>query len=346
MISAWALDKRSRTHYLFSYQLAFKGMVTEQELLELLQREKARNAGTAQPAARPQPVTQQAQYARQLKGVGVIPAMSKEAYLNELIADQLNTGITPIVGGPVVATPTTPADLRRPAPPPPPTVELALPQPTARTVAPPGPVTSGTVVLPVNRFESVQELERLWAGPGEDLDAELPEAQQFRGNDAILGSLWDSTVPEGAQDAAVYRQEVMGEFAPPPLAAFDPADVQFEGSDEIQFNDEGPGISREGREATRFRVDRQDPPPRPPINRHATPVDGQVVSQRGSDGRFQAVERPPRQPPPHPRDAVELFDHGPGGPRPPRRPTRTDPVSFDRSNIPTAWDRVMGDDDF
>jgi len=326
---------------------------TEQELLDLLQREQARNSGAPQIPARPQPVTRKAQLVQQLKRVKAIPAMSKDAYLNELIADQLNegldTGITPMLSGPVVATPTTPADLRRIVPPPQPTVELTLPQPTARTVAPPGPVTSGTVALQASQQHSVQELEQLWAGPGEDLDAELPEAQQFQGNDAILGSLWNSSVPEGAQDASVYRQEVMGEWAPPPNQVFNPADVQFEGSDEIQFNDEGPGISREGRERTRFRVDRQDPPPRRPIDRHATPVDGQVVSQRGSDGRFQAVQRAPNRPPPreqwpHPSEAREL--HGFDASRPPRQPRRTVPVSIDRSNLPTAWDRVMGEDDF
>lgn len=311
---------------------------TEQELLELLQHEQARNSGTAQPTAQPRPVTQEARFAQQLRGVGEIPAMSKDAYLNELIAG-LNTGITPITGGPIVAVRTTPADVAVDVYPATTLTEgrLTFHRPTAQTVAPPGPVTSGTVTLQASQQHSVRELEQLWARPGEDLETELPEAQQFQGNDAILANLWDSTVPEGAQegdyqpDPQVFRQEVMG--------VWNPDDIQFEDSDEIQFNDEGPGISRQGREATRFRVDREDPPPRPPIDRFATPVDGQVVSQRGADGRFEAVQRPP--PPRHGRETGVPFPD-----RPPRQPKRTTPVVVDRSNLPTAWDRVMGDDDF
>lgn len=295
-------------------------MATEQELWELLHQEQARNAGTAQPEASKPPVqltpemllsaagAREVRYAQQLKGIA---PMSKDAYLRELVAD------------PALAAAISHG-----------TVELSLPRPTAQIVVTPAlqPVTTGVVTLQPGQDHSVQELEQLWSNTDPDDPAGL--AAQFGQGDAVLANLWDHTVPEGAE---AFRTEYAGEFMPAPhRSAFDPADIQFDGDNgDIQFNDEGPGISHAARERTRFRVDRQDPPPRPPIDRYATPVDGQVVSQRGADGRFMAVQRAI---PPHPREARELWDGG----QPPRR--AAPPV--DRSSIPNAWERVMGEDDF
>lgn len=65
--------------------------------------------------------------------------------------------------------------------------------------------------------------------------------------------------------------------------------------EEIQFDTEGliEG-STAPNEAARFQIGRESPPRRPFGYPNASGVDGVVVSQRGSDGRFQASVRVPR----------------------------------------------------
>jgi len=110
-------------------------------------------------------------------------------------------------------------------------------------------------------------------------------------------------------------------------------------------------------EATRFQVGRQDPPPMPFTRAPMPgPSDGQVVSQRGADGRFQPIAR---------QSAQRLAQDGPGWNRASQRMTDLRALSGQQEHPtphvdysgppsatprpvqvyrPTAWERIMDDD--
>lgn len=172
---------------------------------------------------------------------------------------------------------------------------------------------SVTALEGLSGAEEMAQLESIWstAPTGEDDSYAAPAATNDE--DAVLGSLWGSTVPEGAVEHAM-------------ASGIEPVEApwQFQGGGDevdIQF-DEPQGFERAGPTAGRFQVGRQSPPAAPRIPRQASLVDGQVVSRRGSDGAFRRVQPPP----PRPRPA-------------PARPV-PQPAPFDRASIPSAMERL------
>lgn len=120
---------------------------------------------------------------------------------------------------------------------------------------------------------------------------------------------------------------------------------QIEDPFQIEYSGEFLEGSTQPNEAARFRIGRDTPPSVSMVHRDTVPTDGRVVSRRGDDGRFRSVEG--TQPVP--------AEPAPLSPRPTfsrLRPAReasglpVAPESQDRSSIPTAWERVAGDDPF
>lgn len=113
--------------------------------------------------------------------------------------------------------------------------------------------------------------------------------------DEVLANLWNHTVPAGALALAAehtaFAREYMAEWQEPPNQVVSENDIQFDNSglDADLAAHVGAPRSR-----ARFRVDRESPPPRPPIARLASPIDGRVVAARQPDGRFQTVRPAPR----------------------------------------------------
>lgn len=134
--------------------------------------------------------------------------------------------------------------------------------------------------------------------------------------------------------------------------------VPFPAPEEIEFDTEGliEGATAPN-ERARFQIGRQSPPHRPFGHPNASGMDGVVVSQRGSDGRFQASVRVPRGSTLH-RAIEEGRVHNysmSGSSGDIRVRSGTAPVPTESTTIkavqggrpaPTVWERLNGPDPF
>jgi hypothetical protein len=153
------------------------------------------------------------------------------------------------------------------------------------------------------------ELEGLWSTAEPTASGEAP--------DALSGLFMNQ---EAVAQAEMSGQAV--DFSPQELGGFR-RQASSRGGFEVEFDGDfdmnAPAPPRTGR----FRIDQ--PPPRPTFNRSVSATDGQVVSQRGADGRFRTaavqtrhvapgeVIRPPpltptRQQPELPRSTTTKYD--------------------------------------